>query len=271
MPGLLIYLEDLHIFDGLLSDEDLGAVIRALSLYIETGDEAGSLSPAAMIAFRVIRAKVDRDLEKYAKQTENGQKGGRPKTQQNPTKPNRNPTKPNHNPTEPNETQRNQKETETVTETETESLTTAGGNAGAGVREETPFGPVTVDPLVVKAQRELMGLTDTHYDLLAQYRAEIGDELVSYAIDEAVANGARKWAYVESILLRLKSSGIRTVAEAKAADEKRRSKGLDAPKAVHAQQFTQRSYTDAELESDVSPLLAEALAKVKAEKARAPA
>ena len=285
MPGLLIYLEDLHIFDGLLSDQDLGAVIRALALYIETGDEAEGLSPAAMIAFRVIRAKVDRDLEKYAKQAENGQKGGRPKTQQNPTKPNRNPTKPNrnptkpnhnptkpnHNPTEPNETQRNQKETETVTETETESFTTTGGNAGAGAREETPFGPVTVDPLVVKVQRELLGLTDTHYDLLAQYREEIGDEMVSYAIDQAVANGARKWSYVESVLLRLKSAGIRTVAEAKAADEKRKAKGRDSPKAVHAQQFTQRSYTDEQLEGGVSPLLAEAMAKVRAEKARSTA
>ncbi len=279
MPGLLVYLEDLHIFDGLLSNEDLGAVIRALAAYIETGAEAEELSPTAMIAYRVIRAKVDRDLEKYARLAENGAKGGRPKTQQNQTKPNNNQAEPNHNQTkpnnnqaEPNETNQNHIETESVTESVTEAETEPSATGGgAGARVETPFGEVTVDPLIVKVQRELFGLTDTHYDLLAQYRADMSDELVSYAIDEAVANGARKWSYVEGILLRLKSDGIRTVGEAKAAEERRRQKGRDAPRQVHAQQFTQRSYTDAELESGVSPLLAEAMARVKAEKAKAPA
>ncbi len=278
LPAFLIYTEDLKAFKGVVSKEDFADAIWAISEYTETGEEAEGLSPMATVLFRTIKTKVDRENEKYEKKCEAGMKGGRPKTEGNqdePAKTNGNQRKPNEtnrNQTKPEKTNGKQKnQTETETETETESLTTTGGNAGAGVREETPFGPVTVDPLVVKVQRELLGLTDTHYDLLAQYREEIGDEMVSYAIDQAVANGARKWAYVESVLLRLKSAGIRTVAEAKAADEKRKAKGRDAPKAVHAQQFTQRSYTDEQLEGGVSPLLAEAMAKVRAEKARSTA
>ena len=88
--------------------------------------------------------------------------------------------------------------------------------------------------------------------------------MVSFAIDQAVGNGIRKWAYVETILCRYETDGIRTVAEAKAAEENRRNqpKGRDAPKTVTAQRFQQREYSDAELDSEVSPLFAEALKKV---------
>ena len=257
IPGLLLYLDDLHTFDGLLSDSDLGTVIRAIANYIETGEEAEGLSPVAMVCYRIIKAKVDREISKYAKQAENGAKGGRPKTQQNPTKPNE--TQSENGFSEQNSN--NQKEKETETEKETVNTTTTS----ACVREETPFGEVTIDPLIVKVQRELLGLTDNHYDLLGQYRETLGDDLVSHAIDAAVANGVRKWAYVESILKRYETDGIRTVAEAKAADEKRKAqpKGRDAPKVVTAQRFTQRQYSDDQLEGEMSPLLTEALRKVK--------
>lgn len=92
---------------------------------------------------------------------------------------------------------------------------------------ETPFGSVSPDPLIVKVQKELNGLTDTHYQLLNQYRDSLGDDLISYAIDQAVANGVRKWAYVERILQSMEERGIRTVGEAKAEDENRR-KGKNA-------------------------------------------
>lgn len=103
---------------------------------------------------------------------------------------------------------------------------------GARAREETvdtPFGEVPVDRLIIKIQKELDGLTDTHYALLEEYRSSLGDDLVSYAVDEAVANGVRKWAYVESILSRYEQAGIRTVAEAKDADKKRKLKKQAPP------------------------------------------
>ena len=256
LPAFLVYLDDLKSFKGIISNDDFAAALWAISEYTETGEEVADLSPMATVLYRMIKAKVDREAEKYEKKCEAGAKGGRPKKEEKPTETNENQTKPN----ETNENQRNQKETETEKETEIYSTTT--GSAGA--REDTPFGPVDIDPLIIKVQRELLGLTDTHYDLLRQYRGTLGDELVSFAIDQAVGNGVRKWSYVESILCRYETDGIRTVAEAKAAEEKRRNqpKGRDAPKTVTAQRFQQREYTDAELDNEVSPLFAEALKKV---------
>lgn len=261
LPGLLVYLEDLHTFDGLLTDADLGMVIRAVAAYIETGEEAEGLSPVAMVAYRIIKSKVDREMQKYAKQAENGQKGGRPKTQQNPTKPNKTQTESGFSEQNPN----NQKEKETETETETEIYTTTGGTRAR--EEETPFGIVTIDPLIVKVQREIVGMTDTHYDLFRQYRDDLGDELVSYAIDSAVAQGVRKWAYLETILCRYETARYKTVAEVKAAEEERKTRAAPQkpPKTVTAQRFTQREYTDEQLDGGMSPLLAEMIRKVKDE------
>ena len=86
-----------------------------------------------------------------------------------------------------------------------------------------------VDPLIVKVQRELNGLTDTHYQALNDYRDELTDDVVSHAIDTAVANGSRNWAYVETILRSYVRDNIRSIGEAKAADERHRSKKTAAP------------------------------------------
>ena len=107
------------------------------------------------------------------------------------------------------------------------NLYSVNDNESVNGTVETPFGSVSPDPLIVKVQKELNGLTDTHYQLLNQYRDSLGDELISYAIDQAVANGVRKWAYVERILQSWEERGVRTVGEAKSEDERRR-KGKSA-------------------------------------------
>lgn len=97
------------------------------------------------------------------------------------------------------------------------------GNSGDARAREDDFFAVTVDPLIVKVQRELNGLTDTHYQALNDYREELTDEVVSHAIDNAVANGTRNWSYVESILRSYVKDHIRSIGEAKAADERHRN------------------------------------------------
>ena len=117
---------------------------------------------------------------------------------------------------------------------------------------ETYFGTVTIDPLIVKVQKELNGLTDTHYQRLEDFRQFLGDDLVSFAIDSAVGNGVRNWAYVEAILKGYEKDGIKTVGEAKARAEKRnRDKPYrDSPgKVLNAQKFNQREYSEDELKS----------------------
>lgn len=267
LPAFLVYIDDLKTFKGVIPKEDFSDALWAVAEYTETGEEPVGLSPMATVLFRTIKAKVDRESEKYERKCEAGAKGGRPKTQTNQTKP----TETNENqekPTETNGNLKNQKEKETETEKETEIYTTTGGIRAR--EEETPFRTVTIDPLIVKVQREIVGMTDTHYDLFRQYRDDLGDELVSYAIDSAVAQGVRKWAYLETILCRYETARYKTVAEAKAAEDERKAEKTRAapqkpPKTVTAQRFTQREYTDEQLDGEMSPLLAEMIRKVKDE------
>ena len=121
---------------------------------------------------------------------------------------------------------------------------------------ETDFGPVQIDPLIIKVQQELNGLTDTHYMELDSFREELSDELISFAIDLTVENGVRNWSYVRAILESFVREQIRTIGEAKARDEKRKQQQKAAfpqrpQKVVSAQQYTQREYDEKKLEDQL--------------------
>ena len=89
-------------------------------------------------------------------------------------------------------------------------------------------------------------------------------ELMKVAAGKALGVTGNKLAYMDSILASWLERGVTDPAEA-AEDRAPAGKtgGRKAGgKTVTAQQFTQRTYTDAQLEEGTSPLLAEALKKV---------
>ena len=118
---------------------------------------------------------------------------------------------------------------------------------------ETAFGTVNADPVIVAVQSELTGLTVSHYDDLAAFRQDLPDELVIEAINEAVAHGARTWAYVRSILQGYIKDGVKTVGQARERSERRRRQVAPGKK-VTAQQYEQREYSEGELEGMVDGL-----------------
>lgn len=79
--SFLIYLDYKEHFE-LLSDEQLGKLLRAIMEYEETGT-VPALEGMEKMAFSFIKAQLDRDREKYENKCEknklNGAKGGRPK------------------------------------------------------------------------------------------------------------------------------------------------------------------------------------------------
>ena len=87
IPGIMIYLEDLSLFDETLDDAEIGKVVRALAQYAKTGGGAASLSQVGKIAFKMMRIKLDRDIATYEKRVAGGRQGGRPKEHQE-TSPN---------------------------------------------------------------------------------------------------------------------------------------------------------------------------------------
>ncbi len=81
--SFLIYLEYEEQFN-LLSDEQLGQLMRAIMSYEKTGKEP-QLDGMLKMAFSFIKTRLDKDREKYKskceKNKQNGAKGGRPKKQ----------------------------------------------------------------------------------------------------------------------------------------------------------------------------------------------
>jgi hypothetical protein len=79
--SFLIYLDYKEQFE-LLTDEELGQLLRAIMLYEETG-KITELSGMLKMAFSFIRTQLDKDRQKYEdkceKNRENAKKGGRPK------------------------------------------------------------------------------------------------------------------------------------------------------------------------------------------------
>lgn len=82
--SFLIYIDYEEQFD-LLTDEQLGQLMRAIVKYEKTG-EIIKLDSATKMAFSFIKAQLDRDREKYnercEKNRENAKRGGRPKKQE---------------------------------------------------------------------------------------------------------------------------------------------------------------------------------------------
>lgn len=82
--SFLIYLDYEEQFN-LLTDEELGQLIRAIIKYEKT-KEISQLEGVIKMAFSFIKTQLDRDREKYQakceKNRENAKKGGRPKKEE---------------------------------------------------------------------------------------------------------------------------------------------------------------------------------------------
>ena len=210
-----------------LSDQEVGRMVRALAEYHATGKEP-ELTGRESVAFDFIRVDIDKADKAYQKKCQNMSRGNGEQLDA---------IDPNCGQLGANGSNKNKNQN---------CLNTTTTSAR---EEETRFGTVTIDPLIIKVQAELNGLTDTHYQRLEDYRQHLGDELVSYAIDAAVGNGVRNWAYVEAILAGYQRENIRSIGDAKARDEKRRERPKTGEKSrvLNAQKFGQRDYTEDEL------------------------
>lgn len=182
-----------------LSDQEVGRLVRALATYHATGEEQ-ELKGRECGYYDFIKGDIDEIEQAYQKKCKNMKREQLPPIAHNcPQLP------------------------ATADNININKKVCNSGNSGDARAREDDFFAVTVDPLIVKVQRELNGLTDTHYQALNDYREALTDEVVSHAIDNAVANGTRNWSYVESILRAYVKDHIRSIGEAKAADEQHRN------------------------------------------------
>ena len=84
--------------------------------------------------------------------------------------------------------------------------------------EERP----SFDTVEVYAANNLSRLSPGNMAEIADFKAELPEELIRHAIDEACAAGKPSFNYAKAIMMRYLETGIRTLGEAKAAENARK-------------------------------------------------
>ena len=224
-----------------LSDQEVGRLFRALMKYHKDG-ETQELAGRESVAFDFIQADIDSADAAYAEKCATNRKnrtddGQRPITtvndRQRTSTTDNDRQRPSTNAPNYNSNYNDNKEID---------------NDATARARETAFGVVDADPVIITIQRELTGLTVSHYDDLAVFRQDLPDDLIVEAVNEAVAHGVRTWAYVRTILQGYIKDGVKTVGQAKERSERRKQSGKQVGKTVSAQQYAQRQYSEGELE-----------------------
>lgn len=175
-----------------LSDEELGQLLRAIFKYEKTREEPQNLGSLAKLAFGFIKGNLNRDREKYDKRSEtsaiNGKKGGRPSTKKPNSKPNEKPKKP--------------KKADIDIETGIDTV------IDTDIDTE-----IVVDSITHCEEQFGRTLSPVEYELIMNWREWFSDEVINYAIDKSIKNGARALSYTEAIINSWHDKGFKTLRE----------------------------------------------------------
>ena len=210
---------------------------EAMAAYAFTGEEPDWPEDALeWYGWEALKQQVDRARSKSEQNKANGGKAKRTEAKASETER-----------TEANQSGSKRNGANLPKEKENEKEKEIDNDATARARE-TAFGVVDADPVILTIQRELTGLTVSHYDDLAVFRQDLPDDLIIEAVNEAVAHGVRTWAYVRTILQGYIKDGVKTVGQARERSERRKQSVKQVGKTVSAQQYAQRQYSEGELE-----------------------
>lgn len=188
-----------------LSDEELGKLVRAMFKFEKLGFEDENLTPLASMAFGFIKRNLIRDRENYDKRSEtskiNGKKGGRPKNEK-PKKPNSETYSKPNNLTKPDK----EKEKDKVKVNDKEKDN------------------VVVDSITYCEQQFGRTLSPVEYELIINWREWFTDDIITYAIDKTIKNGARALSYTEAIINSWHDKGFKQLKECELEDKPRKIK-----------------------------------------------
>ena len=175
-----------------LTDEELGQLLRAIFKYERTREEPQNLGLLVKVAFGFIKGNLNRDREKYDKRSEtsaiNGKKGGRPSTKKPNSKPNEKPKKPKKADIDI------EIGIDTVTDTDIDTET-------------------VVDSISYCEEQFGRTLSPVEYQLIADWHEWFTDDVINYAIDKTIRNGARALSYTEAIINSWHDKGFKTLRE----------------------------------------------------------
>lgn len=178
-----------------LNDQEKGRLIDAVVLYARGGDWQERIKGNERYAFPVFRLQVDRakDLSGLRSEARKNKTDQNEQTATNRTKHNKTPNN--------NKYKNNNKNEEQIQEQEQEQDLDARAALG------------TVEAY---ASGNLECLTPSHMAALGDFKRDLPDDVIRYAIDQACGNGAPRWSYVAAILQGFVEAGVKTLGDAKA-------------------------------------------------------
>ena len=170
-----------------LSIEQQGIVYNAIFKYQFENAES-ELNGIEKAVFTLIKPQIDANNVRY----ENGCKGGAPKGNQNAKK------RPKNN--------------QEITKQQPNE------NEKVNVKDDS-----CVDGLVAFYEQNIGTLSPYVYSILEDYRKELPDNVIKYALELAVESGAKNIKYVKAILNNWTENNIKTLIDAKNENAKRKS------------------------------------------------
>lgn len=228
--SFLIYT-DYEAQFNLLTDEQLGQLIRAIMKYEKTG-EIPQLDGMLKMAFSFIKTQLDRDRGKYeekcAKNRENAKRGGRPKKQMDNKKPNG---------FKENQTDAKKPDNDNEDDNDNEEDDDDDNNNNDVVSDSCVDG---LQGVIDFYNNNIGFLSPYGLKILESYAKDLSSELVIYAMQISVENNKKTISYIKAILNNWTKANIKTLEEAKRENKK---------KVNTDKQIEQRNYTEDEFES----------------------
>lgn len=209
-----------------MEEPDQLAMFRAICAYALDGKAPALTSAIHRAVFAAIRPNIDTNNAKR----EGGKRGGRPKTKTGKTTVSNPETigfedenleeqgfsQENHGKQRFSKTESNETENENEEEFK-ESGSSRTDNALA--------------KLIQDYEQEIGSFPRSALDKLQAYRAEVGDEMVHLAIQEAAQHNGRSWSYLDSVLSTWRKEGVKTPGDLAARRDKMRSRRQPQPQA----------------------------------------
>ena len=213
-----------------MEQADQLAMFWAICNYALTGEEPALQSAIQRAVFAVIRPSIDTNIAKR----DGGKRGGRPRTRTEKTIPQNAETIgfENKNLPEQGFSSGNQ-ESQRFSEPESTVTVTEAVTAAEAVFSEDPGGRTdeALAGIIQDYEQEIGSFPRSALDKLQAYRAEVGDEMVHLAIQEAAQHNGRSWSYLDSVLSTWRKEGVKTPGDLAARREKLRSRRQPQPQA----------------------------------------
>lgn len=213
-----------------LDDSEKGRLFDAMLLYAETGEEPEVFTGNERVIWPVAKRDIDMAMQWRETCKVNGSKGGRPKTKQNPVKPN----KTQQNPNKPKETLKEKKGNENKRNEMKSSF--MDDDEAAEIQHDH-------DRIFTAAEDAGFKMSNTVRARLISLYADNGLEKMLAGFNECATHGAPTIAYLEAVL---KGTG----------------KKKPQMKVLPAQDFPQRDYSG--VQDDMMSDLEREIAAMKA-------